>query len=148
VQCVIQYTIEEPIAEDLTRLRDLAANLRWTWDRPTQALSATLSPTRRIEGHGNPVELLRRVTANEVESRLADPDFRQRLRAASTGRTVARPAGPGVATGHGRLAALGGALLRAHPDGPWGEHAGRTPPWPLLPVIAREAPSELAGGAA
>ena len=38
MRCVIQYTVEEPTAEDLTRLRDLAANLRWTWDRSTQAV--------------------------------------------------------------------------------------------------------------
>lgn len=79
MRCVIQYTVEEPTAEDLTRLRDLAANLRWTWDRPTQALFASLSPAHWIEAHGNPVELLRRVTAKEVELRLADPEFRQRL---------------------------------------------------------------------
>jgi len=79
VRCVIQYTVEEPTVEDLTRLRDLAANLRWTWDRPTQALFASLSPARWSEARGNPVELLRRVTADEVEARLADPEFRQRL---------------------------------------------------------------------
>jgi len=70
VRCAIQYTVEEPTAEDLARLRDLAANLRWTWDRPTQALFASLGPARCSEARGNPVELLRRVTA-----RVGDGDW-------------------------------------------------------------------------
>jgi len=67
-----------------TALRELAANLRWAWDRPSQDVFRAIDPqawqTRRV-----PAELVRTMTPQRLAELDADVDFRDRLTRARAG---------------------------------------------------------------
>lgn len=63
------------LPERLARLRDLAENLRYSWDRSTRALFARINPTLwRIVNH-SPKAFLKRVHQKRLDEAAEDPAF-------------------------------------------------------------------------
>lgn len=62
------------------RILDLARNLRWTWDPPTQRLFASIDPTLNDALHRNPFALLQHVAEHRLQRLAGDADFLARLR--------------------------------------------------------------------
>ncbi|MFM2078689.1 MAG: hypothetical protein RJA49_2579, partial [Actinomycetota bacterium] len=58
MRSVRQFTVIPAVPAPLQTLTEVASNLRWTWDRETQALFERLDPaTWRATGH-DPLHLL------------------------------------------------------------------------------------------
>ena len=65
-------------------MRQLSANLRWSWDRPTQDLFATVDETLWADLGGDPVALLGAVSPKRLDELAADGEFLDRLDALSS----------------------------------------------------------------
>jgi glycogen phosphorylase len=65
--------------EWLARLRELALNLRWTWDRESQAMFREIYPELWDQTEDNPWLVLRSASTQRLEELVANPDFRARL---------------------------------------------------------------------
>ncbi|CAN5556314.1 glycosyltransferase family 1 protein [soil metagenome] len=63
----------------LTRLNDLAYNLRWTWDPPTRRLFARIAGEAAGEERINPVDVLLSLSPERMELLEADPSFLDQL---------------------------------------------------------------------
>jgi starch phosphorylase len=72
-----RYTLEvnPRIPKRLARLEDLAANLWYSWDRPTRALFAKLSPQLWDATGHSPKAMLKRVDEQRLLDAAADPAF-------------------------------------------------------------------------
>jgi starch phosphorylase len=67
------------LPERLARLRELALNLRWTWDRETRALFRQIYPTLWDQIVDNPWLVLQSTSMSRLEELARDPDFCARL---------------------------------------------------------------------
>ena len=77
MRAVRTFTVRTPLPAGLEPLRDLAVNLRWSWDERTQALFASIDPRRwprKSAGH-DPIELLAEVGAGRLQALAADEGF-------------------------------------------------------------------------
>src|ERR1051325_355358 len=70
----------EELTKLTTGLNRLARNLWWTWDQEAQELFQELSPRSWQNLHHNAVAVLHEVSDYELQVRLQDPDFAQRVR--------------------------------------------------------------------
>jgi starch phosphorylase len=70
---------EGRLPEWLARLRELALNLRWTWDRETRALFRKIFPSLWDQTEDNPWLMLRVASPSRLEALAQDNDFRARL---------------------------------------------------------------------
>ncbi|MGK2965159.1 MAG: alpha-glucan family phosphorylase [Tepidiformaceae bacterium] len=73
------FVVEPPLPPELEPLRELAWNLRWTWDDDTVGLFRRISRDRwEASGH-NPVKLLQETSAAEFSALAADHGFVSQL---------------------------------------------------------------------
>ncbi|HZK48400.1 MAG TPA: alpha-glucan family phosphorylase, partial [Thermoleophilia bacterium] len=70
-----RFHVHPAIPERLACLRDLAYNLRWTWDHDTLGLFTHVDPSLWQECGHNPVLLLNRVPQGRLEEAAADDAF-------------------------------------------------------------------------
>ena len=68
-----------PLPERLLRLRKLALNLRWTWERETRALFRQIYPELWDQIVDNPWLVLQSASMGRVEALAADEGFCARL---------------------------------------------------------------------
>jgi starch phosphorylase len=66
---------QTPLPEWLARLRELALNLRWTWDRETRALFREIYPELWDQTEDNPWLVLRVASPQRLEDLARDDDF-------------------------------------------------------------------------
>ncbi len=75
MRSVRQFTVIPAVPVPLQTLTELASNLRWTWDRETQALFERLDPTTWQAAGRDPLRLLAAISAPRWAELAADPDI-------------------------------------------------------------------------
>ena len=73
------YTVVPSLPEPLTRLRELAYNLRWSWDHDTISLFRRLDRDLWEKTEHNPARLLGAVSQERLLSLASDPGFLNQL---------------------------------------------------------------------
>ena len=73
------FTVRPHLPDRLQALDGLAANLRWSWDRPTRALFQTIDPKVWDEGGHDPRRVLAEVSSERLDELAADADFLEQL---------------------------------------------------------------------
>lgn len=74
-----RFTVRAHLPERLTALDHLSTNLRWSWDRPTQELFATIDPDLWERCGSDPVALLGAVKPTRLDELALDEAFLRRL---------------------------------------------------------------------
>ncbi len=74
-----RFTVRAHLPERLTALDQLSTNLRWSWDRPTQELFATIDPELWERCSSDPVALLGAVKPARLDELALDEGFLDRL---------------------------------------------------------------------
>ncbi len=69
------FTVVPSVPESLSRLRELALNLRWSWDRETTDLFRRLDPDRWDSSRHNPVLVLGSIRQDRLDEAAADDGF-------------------------------------------------------------------------
>jgi len=69
------FTIVPSIPESLNRLREVALNLRWAWDRETRDLFRRLDPELWETSRHNPVLMLGSVRQERLDEAAADDGY-------------------------------------------------------------------------
>ena len=77
------FTVRPHLPEPLTSLDDLARNLRWSWDRPTRQIFASIDPQSWEAGGHDPRRVLAEVSSDRLEQLSRDPAFLERISAAT-----------------------------------------------------------------
>jgi len=72
---LIQLSVHPHIPERLSRLRELAYNLWWSWNPPAQELFRRLDPDLWEAVDRNPVKLLLQVSQHRLDQAAADPKY-------------------------------------------------------------------------
>ena len=75
MRAVRTFTVRTPLPAGLEPLRDLAMNLRWSWDERTEALFASVDPVQWDGAGHDPIALLADVGSERLEALAADPGF-------------------------------------------------------------------------
>lgn len=75
VKPVTRISVMPNLPEELNRLRDLAYNLRWSWDHATVALFRRLDNNLWLETNYNPVWMLGRISQERLQEAKDDPSF-------------------------------------------------------------------------
>ncbi len=73
------FTVRPDLPGALSALDGLAQNLRWSWDRPTQDLFASIEPDHWDEWRHDPRRVLAEVTPSRLQNLAEDHQFLQRL---------------------------------------------------------------------
>ncbi len=84
MRAIRRFSVRTPLPERLTALERLSANLRWSWDRPTKDLFATVDETLWADLGGDPVALLGAVSPKRLDELATDGEFLDRLDALSS----------------------------------------------------------------
>ena len=74
-----RFTVRAHLPERLAALDQLSTNLRWSWDKPTQDLFATIDPTLWTRCGSDPVALLGAVNPARLDELALDEVFLGRL---------------------------------------------------------------------
>ncbi|OBJ26424.1 glycogen phosphorylase [Mycobacterium colombiense] len=74
-----RFTVRAHLPERLTALDQLSTNLRWSWDKPTQELFATIDPELWERCSSDPVALLGAVNPARLDELAMDEAFLGRL---------------------------------------------------------------------
>lgn len=74
-----RFTVRAHLPERLTALDQLATNLRWSWDGPTQDLFATIDPQLWQRCGSDPIALLGAVNPARLDDLAVDDEFLGRL---------------------------------------------------------------------
>ena len=69
------FTVRARLPEPLAPLRDLAFNLRWSWDERTRDLFRWLDPEAWVASGFDPVAQLGLVPRQRLEAIVDDPGF-------------------------------------------------------------------------
>ncbi|MFM7062893.1 MAG: alpha-glucan family phosphorylase, partial [Actinomycetes bacterium] len=77
------FTVRPRLPEPLVALDRLASNLRWSWDRPTRELFASIHPQSWDESGHDPRRVLAEVSTARLDELSRDPAFLERLAAAT-----------------------------------------------------------------
>ncbi len=72
-------TTDQSLETCTSNLRELAYNLWWSWNTEAQEIFHQLSPFFWEQSHHNPVEVLNWVVGQELNGRLEQPEFRQKV---------------------------------------------------------------------
>ena len=70
-----RFTVRAHLPERLAALDQLSTNLRWSWDKPTQDLFATIDPTLWAKCGNDPVALLGAVKPARLDELALDEEF-------------------------------------------------------------------------
>ena len=76
------FTVRPRVPHALAPLEELARNLRWSWDRPTQEVFRRIEPSQWDLGLHDPLALLSLVGRSRLEALAADDDFMAAMTAA------------------------------------------------------------------
>jgi glycogen phosphorylase len=79
VKALRRFTVRAHLPERLLALEQLSVNLRWSWDKPTQDLFASIDPALWKRVGCDPVALLGQVTPKRLDELAADDSFVDRL---------------------------------------------------------------------
>jgi len=79
VKALRRFTVRAHLPERLSALEQLSTNLRWSWDKPTQDLFATIDPTLWTHCGQDPVALLGAVSPARLDELAVDDEFLGRL---------------------------------------------------------------------
>src|SRR5215204_6313559 len=79
MKAVRSFTVRPRLPEPLAPLDRLAANLRWSWHRPTRELFETIDASIWSETGHDPRLLLGRVSPERLVELAADPPFVARV---------------------------------------------------------------------
>ncbi|GAA1520985.1 alpha-glucan family phosphorylase [Nocardioides humi] len=79
MRAIRRFTVRPVLPDALASLGELAANLRWSWHPPTQALFEAVDPARWREVGHDPVRLLGEVSAERWAELVADEDYVRRV---------------------------------------------------------------------
>jgi starch phosphorylase len=79
VKALRRFTVRAHLPERLAALDQLSTNLRWSWDRPTQDLFATIDPALWSRCGCDPVALLGAVNPARLDELALDEGFLGRL---------------------------------------------------------------------
>jgi len=79
VKALRRFTVRAHLPDRLAALEQLAVNLRWSWDKPTQDLFAAIDPLLWGRCNQDPVALLGAVTPHRLDELSVDQDFLDRL---------------------------------------------------------------------
>src|ERR1700761_9350730 len=79
VKALRRFTVRAHLPERLAALDQLSTNLRWSWDKPTQDLFATIDPALWTRCSCDPVELLGAVNPVRLDELALDEGFLGRL---------------------------------------------------------------------
>lgn len=82
VRAVRRFTIRPVLPGPLEGLREIVANLRWSWDLPTQRLFADVDPALWESVGHDPARMLGEVSQQRWDELADDQEFVARLRAA------------------------------------------------------------------
>ena len=74
-----RFTVRAHLPERLAALERLSVNLRWSWDKPTQDLFATIDPEVWAHVGYDPVALLGSVSPKRLDELAVDQSFLDRL---------------------------------------------------------------------
>ncbi|MBV8966536.1 MAG: alpha-glucan family phosphorylase [Mycobacteriaceae bacterium] len=74
-----RFSVRVHLPDRLAALEQLAVNLRWSWDKPTQDLFAAIDPAVWERCNQDPVALLGGVTPQRLDELSVDPHFLDRL---------------------------------------------------------------------
>ncbi|KLO28185.1 alpha-glucan family phosphorylase [Mycobacterium haemophilum] len=74
-----RFTVRAHLPDRLAALDQLSTNLRWSWDKPTQDLFATIDPTLWAQCGNDPVALLGAVNPSRLDELALDEGFLGRL---------------------------------------------------------------------
>ncbi|MCP9273150.1 alpha-glucan family phosphorylase [Mycolicibacterium arenosum] len=74
-----RFTVRAHLPERLIALERLSTNLRWSWDKPTQDLFATIDPELWEQVGPDPVALLGAVSPRRLDELAGDHGFGERL---------------------------------------------------------------------
>ncbi|WP_066042692.1 alpha-glucan family phosphorylase [Herbiconiux solani] len=75
MKAIRKFTVRSVLPESLSALGELAANLRWAWDQPTQQIFSHISPDEWRATLGDPVALLGAVSPERLEQLAGDAGF-------------------------------------------------------------------------
>jgi starch phosphorylase len=79
VKALRRFTVRAHLPERLAALHQLATNLRWSWDKATQDLFATVDPTLWSQCGSDPIALLGAVNPARLDDLALDEEFLGRL---------------------------------------------------------------------
>jgi len=79
MRAVASFTIRPHLPGPIGGLDELAANLRWSWNRPTRELFRSIDPEAWAECGHDPRLLLARTDPDRLEALAQDAGFRQRV---------------------------------------------------------------------
>jgi starch phosphorylase len=79
VKALRRFSVRAHLPERLAALDQLSTNLRWSWDKPTQDLFATVDPTLWSHCGSDPVALLGAVNPARLDELALDETFLGRL---------------------------------------------------------------------
>jgi starch phosphorylase len=79
VKAIRRFTVRTVLPAALAPLGELALNLRWSWDVPTQRLFESLDPALWDEVGGDPVQLLGALGPDRLAALAADDDVVRRV---------------------------------------------------------------------
>ena len=74
-----RFSVRAHLPERLAALEQLAINLRWSWDKPTQDLFASIDPALWSNCGNDPVALLGAVNPSRLDELALDEEFLGRL---------------------------------------------------------------------
>jgi len=75
VKPVATINVKPSLPAELSRLGELAYNMRFAWDHETVALFRRLDPELREETYHNPVRMLGLINQERLEAVMSDPAF-------------------------------------------------------------------------
>ena len=67
MKAIRRFTVRTSLPESISALSRLAANLRWSWHRPTEQLFRDLGPEAWEASGGDPVQVLGSLTREEIQ---------------------------------------------------------------------------------
>ena len=79
IKALRTFRVRPSLPAELSPLADLAGNLRWAWDQPTQELFRWADPALFIEVGRNPVALLGRLSPERTDALISDATFMSRV---------------------------------------------------------------------
>ncbi|MGH3664651.1 MAG: alpha-glucan family phosphorylase, partial [Egibacteraceae bacterium] len=85
IKALRTFRVHPSLPAELRPLEELAANLRWAWDQPTEELFRWADPDAWEEVGGNPVALLGRLSPERAAALVDDAAFLSELTEVQTG---------------------------------------------------------------
>lgn len=79
VKALRRFTVRAHLPERLSALTELATNLRWSWDWPTQDLFAQMDQALWVEVGRDPVRMLGEVPAERLDELAVDAAYTRRV---------------------------------------------------------------------